>query len=353
MRAVMDSRRIYYALSALFVALLLAGDFLRHTLSALLTSLVLAYLVNPLLKYLEKRGLSRFLSITLLYAILALAGFLASFILLPYLGHQVDSLINALPRYVQSLKVSMNRWQQELAVYYTHEDLGWLLSQSDELMSRLAEELSGRGYERMKGLFFALFNLLLAPILVFFMLLYKEAFRGFLLGFFPEPARSELKVLGRRINRTLERFILAMLFDCFLVGILCSAALYALDIEFPILNGMFAGFATVVPFVGAAVAVIPPALIGYAKGGDLWIIPKVCALYFLINVVIEGNLIKPLVMRGSLKVNPLAVIFAVMAMGELMGFWGVILAIPLAAVAKICLEEVKSLMRQNIDNGRL
>ena len=76
---------------------------------------------------------------------------------------------------------------------------------------------------------------------------------------------------------------------------LCAAALALLGIEFPLLNGLLAGFATIVPFLGAILSVIPPALIGYAKSGDILIIPKVCALYFLINVVIEGNVIKPLV----------------------------------------------------------
>lgn len=96
-------------------------------------------------------------------------------------------------------------------------------------------------------------------------------------------------------------------------SLLFSAIVLALlDIEFPILNGFFAGFATIVPFFGAIVAVIPPALIGYLNSGDIWIIPKVCAAFFIINVIIEGNLIKPLVMRHTLRLNPLAIIFAVM-----------------------------------------
>lgn len=337
--------RTVYLLAALFAAFLLAGFFLRHTLSALLTSLVLAYLVNPPLKYLEKRGFSRALSITLLYGILAVMGLFASFFLVPYLGHQLDALAGTLPSYVQMLKAIVDGWRQELLPYYATEDLAWITAKGEESLNRLATELTGQGYERVKGLLFALFNLVLAPILVFFMLLYKERFKDALLRLSSVHLRHELREMGWRINRTLERFLLAMLFDCLLVGILCSLALYFLDIEFPLLNGMFAGFATIVPFLGALVAVIPPAFIGYAKSGDPMIIPKVCAAYFLINVVIEGNLIKPLVMRGTLKLNPLAVIFAVMAMGELMGFWGVVLAIPLAAVMKICAEELKNQIR--------
>ncbi|MBI1920283.1 MAG: AI-2E family transporter [Geobacter sp.] len=339
------SAKLALLVGGVLAGILLAGLLLRHTLSAFLTALVLAYLINPLLKRLEKRGLSRLPAIALLYLLLLAAAVGVSLLFLPYVGHQLDALGESLPSYVQRLKGAVEQWRDSLSLYYSDEEMAWFSSQMDAAMGRAAAEISGKGYERLKGVLFGVFNIILAPVMVFFMLYYKDTFKVLLLRYTPTHLRHELIDLGKRINRTLERFVLAMLFDCLLVGILCSIALYALGIEFSLLNGMLAGFATVVPFVGAIVAVIPPAVIGYAQSGDLTIIPKICALYFLINVVIEGNLIKPLVMRGTLKLNPLWVIFSVMAMGELMGFWGIVLAIPLAAVVKICAFEIKDFIR--------
>lgn len=336
--------RMYYFLAACFTLALLASIFVRHTFSALLTSLALAYLLNPLLKYLEKRGFSRSLSITFIYGIIALGAFYSSFFLIPYIGHQVNALTSSLPDYVQGIKRAMDSWKDELLPYYSASDLDWLMAKIQGSLNKLATDVSGVGYEQLKGILFALFDLLLAPILVFFMLFYKEEFKDILIRLTPRNVRTELKQLGNRVNRTLERYVLAMAVDCILVGILCAATLALLDIEFPLLNGMLAGFATIVPFVGALVAVIPPALIGYARSGDILIIPKVCAIYFLINVVVDGYIIKPLVMRGTLRLNPLAVIFSVMALGEIMGFWGIVLAIPCAAVVKVCSTEVRQLM---------
>ncbi|MBT0652679.1 AI-2E family transporter [Geomobilimonas luticola] len=343
--------RMYYFLAGCFVLALLASIFIRHTFSALLTSLALAYLLNPLLKYLEKRGFSRSLSITFMYGIIALVALYSSFFLIPYIGHQLNALTSALPDYVQGIKQALDDWKDELLPYYSAADLDWLMAKIQGSLNKLATDVSGMGYEQLKGILFALFDLLLAPILVFFMLYYKEEFKDILLRITPREVRKELKQLGNRINRTLERFVLAMVVDCLLVGILCAAALALLDIEFPLLNGMFAGFATIVPFVGALVAVIPPALIGYAKSGDILIIPKVCAIYFLINVVVDGYIIKPLVMRGTLRLNPLAVIFSVMALGEIMGFWGIVLAIPCAAVVKVCSTEVRQIMASRNDHA--
>lgn len=338
--------RTYQFLMAIFAVALFSSYFLRHTFSALLTSLALAYLLNPPLKYLEKRGFSRALSITLLYGLLAIVILYASFGLVPYVGHQIDALVSSLPNYIQSMKKALDAWKQELLPYYGAEDLAWIMAKIQESMNKLAAEVSGKGYERIKGILFALFDLILSPILVFFMLYYKEEFKDILMKISPSSLRDDMKELGWKINRTLERFILAMILDCIIVGILCSVSLALLGIEFPILNGMFAGFATIVPFLGAIISVIPPAFIGYAKSGDLLIIPKVCAIYVLINVVVEGNLIKPLVMRGTLRLNPLAVIFSVMALGELMGFWGIVLAVPCAVVVKLCASEIRGVLLQ-------
>lgn len=339
-----SGRKSIFILAGGFAAILLSAYFLHHTSSALLTSLALAYLLNPLLKYLEKRGFDRFTALILLYGIVALAGLIASFILIPYLIHQSENLVTALPRYLLNLRTAMEEWKQQLAPYYAGDEGAWLLEQADDSLALFSDSLSRTGIEQLKGLFFGLFDLVLAPILVCMILYYKDYFKTLIMLLIPESERNHFDDLGRKINRTLERFILGMLLDCLMVGILTAAALYFLGIEFPILNGLFAGFASIIPFLGVLVALIPAAFIGYAKSGDLTIIPKVCAAYFVINVIIEGNLIKPLLMKRTLKLNPLAAIFAVMALGELLGFWGIVLAIPLAAVVKICAGEVKDLI---------
>jgi predicted PurR-regulated permease PerM len=279
-----------------------------------------------------------------MYGVIFFTAFLASFILGPYLGHQVDVLVKTLPLYIKNLQFSIDQWQSKMSGYYGGDEGAWILGQIKRAIGELTAYVSNYGLYHLKNLFFAGFNLILAPILVFFMLLYKQHAKDFVRRMFHHSDRQHLVELGRKLNRSLERFLVGMFFDCLIVSLLTSIALALLGIEFPILNGFFAGFATIVPFLGAIVAVIPPALIGYLNSGDIWIIPKVCAAYFIINVIIEGNLIKPLVMRHTLSLNPLAVIFAVMAMGELMGFWGIILAIPIAAAIKICTAEVRDIL---------
>lgn len=337
-------RRIYLFWTITLALILFSTSFLRHTMSAFFTSLATAYLLNPLLKYLEARGFTRWLSLIFLYAIVLFGCFIASFVLIPYIGYQADLLNRSIPGYLHNLRTSLESWHNELSFYYGTDDLVWMTESGMELLDSFRSELSGMGYEHLKGLGFALFDLFLAPILVFFLLSYKESAKRFLLGLVSDDSRENLKSLGNRINRTLERFLYAMLLDCLMVGALCSLALYLLGVDFALLNGMLAGVSTVVPFIGATLSVIPPIMIGYLNSGDLMIIPKICGVYFLIHVIVEGNIIKPLLMRGVLQLNPLAVIFAIMALGEIMGFWGVVLAVPFTAVFRICSEDLHTLM---------
>jgi len=339
--------RIVLLLCGGLVSLVAACYFITHTFSALLTSLVLAYLLNPLLKYIERRGFDRLTALGLLYGIGALAAFIASFVLIPYFGHQFEAFGKALPIYLQTMQGWLENLKDTLAGYYGGEEGIWLLDRLEASLAHWSAVLSDLGYGQIKKLFFAAFNLLLAPILVFFMLLYKQHTKDFIRRMFHHRERIYLLELGQKINSSLERFLIGMICDCLLVGLLTAIALALLGVEFPLINGLFAGFASIVPFLGVLVAMIPPALIGYAQTGDIWLIPKVAAAYFIINVIIEGNLIKPLVMKHTLRLNPLAVIFAVMAMGELLGFWGIVLAIPAAAVIKICTAEMREILHVN------
>ncbi|HZV81786.1 MAG TPA: AI-2E family transporter, partial [Geobacteraceae bacterium] len=209
-----ERNRIVWALVIALVAMIGAGYFLSHTFSALLTSLVLAYVINPLLNYVERRGFDRFTALVLLYGIAALATFIASFAFIPYLGHQFDALATALPAYIKTLQAGLETWRIELAGYYGGEESAWLLDKTEQAMAQVNEAVSGLGMLQLKKIFFAAFNLVLAPIMVFFMLLYKENAKDFIKRLVHHRERQHLLELGRDINRSLEKFLIGMFFDC-------------------------------------------------------------------------------------------------------------------------------------------
>jgi putative permease len=125
-----------------------------------------------------------------------------------------------------------------------------------------------------------------------------------------------------------------------IVAALSTIALYLLDVDYALLNGIFAGFASILPFIGVVLATLPPLFFAYVKFQSGISLLKVLSVFSLIYFI-EGYLIKPIVFRESMNLNPLVTILFVMSLGELMGFWGILLAIPIAAAMKITLSHIR------------
>ncbi|HTY20977.1 MAG TPA: AI-2E family transporter, partial [Geobacteraceae bacterium] len=163
---------------------------------------------------------------------------------------------------------------------------------------------------------------------------YKGEIKAGIASWLPPGYRYALIDVGREVNASIGGYINGQLFVSLIVAILATAALFFLGIDYPLFNGLFAGLASVLPFIGVIIAVIPALFLAYVKFQTGIVIVKVIAC-FVVIYFLEGYLIKPLVFKEAMNLNPLVTIVAVMSFGELMGFWGILLAIPIAATVKI------------------
>jgi len=118
------------------------------------------------------------------------------------------------------------------------------------------------------------------------------------------------------------------------VGLLVSVALFFMDIPHPIFCGIFAGTASILPFIGVIIAVLPALFFAWFKFQTMAALIKT-GIAFAVIYFLEGYIIKPLVFKESMNLNPLVTIIMVMALGEMLGFWGILLALPIAAAMKI------------------
>jgi putative permease len=315
-------------------ALFTAGHALRHTASCFLLSFVIAYLLDPFVVALEKRKLSRVKGIIGLYLLLSVFSIFFFSFLVPFLVLRWQALIPNIPLYVEKAKAIGLELQGRFQPLYGGEESNWAV---EKLVDAVDKGLAGLGagvYSAAANMVFNLFNLVLAPILVFFMLHYKEEIKKTLSGWLPARRRTTLLAIGHEVNHSIGGYLKGQLLVSFIVAILASVALMLLDVDYAMFNGIFAGFASVLPFIGVIIAMLPPLFFAYLKFQSGLALFKVAAafagIYFL-----EGYLVKPLVFRSSMDLNPLLTIITVMALGELFGFWGIILAIPVAAAAKI------------------
>ncbi len=315
-------------------ALFGAGLALRHTASCFLLAIVLAYLFDPFVVMLERRKLSRMTGIAILYLILVVITIFVVAYLVPFLNMRWESLLRDLPRYLQKGKEIVLGWQGNYRPAYAGEEWRWLFEKITNSFDRLLGKLGAGFYDAATSFAFNLFNLILAPILVFFMLSYKELIVNGIVGWLPVGRRALFRELGREINVSIGGYVRGQLFVSLIVAVLSTIALMALDIDYPLLNGIFAGLASVLPFIGVVLATIPPLFFAYVKFQSGLMLLKVIGSFAIIYFL-EGYLVKPLVFKEAMDLNPLTTIIVVMAFGELMGFWGILLAIPIAAAGKI------------------
>jgi putative permease len=153
------------------------------------------------------------------------------------------------------------------------------------------------------------------------MLFYKhEAIEGIKI-WLPTHQRQHILSLGREVNASIGGYIRGQLIVSLIVAVFSTIALFFLDVDYALLNGIFAGLASILPFIGVILATLPPLFFAYVKFQSGLVVIKVIAVFAAIYFL-EGYLVKPLVFKESMNLNPLMTIVVVMAFGEMMGSGG-------------------------------
>lgn len=318
-----------------------AGYSMKHTVSCFLLSFVVAYLFDPLLMVMERKKVRRDVGIAVLYGFLALLGIFFILYLVPLLTSLWQDLVRSLPGYLQKIKKLSGELRSSYRPSFGAAEWQWLIDKGIGNLDKVTGTFGSGVYSAASRVAFNLFNLLLAPILVFFMLHYKQEIKGEIVRWVPPSRKDLILQIGAEVNRSVGGYLRGQVFVSLIVAVLSTAALYFLDVDYAIFNGIFAGAASVLPFVGVILAMIPPLVFAYLKFQTLSSLFTVLAAFSVIYFV-EGYLIKPLVFKEAMNLNPLVTIIFVMALGELIGFWGILLAIPIAAALKITLEHLRS-----------
>jgi putative permease len=325
--------RICAALIAVGFLVLISWG-MQHTISCFLLAFVIAYLLDPLVLLGERKGLRRSQAIGLLYLLLLVLTVITVTVFLPYISISFSTLMRNTPGYLLKGKELLLQLKDSLGPRFDTPEAAWLIDNSTKGLDKIAEKAGAFGYAALTRTLFNIFNLVLSPILVFFMLLYKQQIIAGITKWLPENRRAAILQAGRETNASVSGYIRGQLIVSLIVAVLSTVTLYFLDIDYALLNGIFAGLASVLPFIGVIIAMLPALFFAYVKFQSGLVLLKVIASFAVIYFL-EGYLVKPLVFKEAMDLNPLTTIIMVMACGELFGFWGILLAIPLAAAIKI------------------
>ncbi|KXS39047.1 AI-2E family transporter [Modicisalibacter tunisiensis] len=305
-------------------------------------SMILAYLGDPLTDWLEARGLSRRLAVSVVFLVLSLALGLAVLVMVPLLGRQLGQLIDALPAIFNWVQGTVLPWVREVSgidLSTDFESLRQALMANWKETGTFAAGLLAR--VSRSGLALALWvaNLALIPVVTFYLLLDWDRIKAQVRDLLPRRLEPTVTRLALECDEVLSAFLRGQLLVMLSLGIVYAVGLTLAGIQFGVLIGLLAGLASIVPYLGVIVGLAVAALVAFFQYGDLVHLLGVGAI-FAVGQILEGVVLQPLLLGDKIGLHPVAVIFAVMAGGQLFGFTGVLLALPVAAVIMVVLRHL-------------
>lgn len=307
-------------------------------LSGVLTPFVLgiatAYLLDPLVDRLERLRVPRWAGALL--ALLAFAALAAGAVLLlvPLFQVQATLLIDAAPRIVDTVRREAMAWLDVLAEELRPEDLERLRGAAAQYAGDLAVYAGGL-IRALLGRGFAVLDLvsvaIIAPVVAFYLLRDWDELIRRIDGWLPRPHADTVRAQMREVDRTLAGFLRGQGAVCLILGGFYAAALTLAGLDFGLTVGLLAGVLTIVPYVGSAVGFLASVSLALVQFDDWWRVGLVAAI-FVAGQTVEGYVLTPRLVGGSVGLHPVWVMFALLAGGYLFGFLGVLVAVPAAAV---------------------
>jgi predicted PurR-regulated permease PerM len=338
-----------------WAALGLGACWLFWLLAPILTpfvfALMLAWLGDPLVDRLERAGRSRNVAVTLVFTMMALLVLMALLILVPLIERQITTLMTSLPHYRDWFMLTALPWLEARTGYEISDwfDLGRIVQlirdnweRAGGIASTLLGYLSRSGFAVI-GL---VTNIVLLPVLTFFFLRDWDLLVERVASLIPRDHLDTVSRLARESSDVLGAFLRGQFTVMLVLGVLYGAGLWAVGLDLGILIGFIAGLLTFVPYLGPASGIILGVIAALVQFGDWQHIAGVLAV-FGVGQVIESYLLTPKLVGDRIGLHPVAVIFAVVAGGQLFGFLGMLLALPVAAVANVLLRYAQERYRHS------
>lgn len=322
----------------LLAALILILWVFRGVLLPFVVGAALAYLLNPLVNQLQKWRFSRvWATVVVLLCMLAIVIGLF-FMVVPLIGQQIIGLIQRLPAIFRDL--------QALAVDYSPEINAWLGPERAAQLQTGINDLTRQALGFIATLPAELVNIgltgaavvgftVLAPVVAFYLLVDWEGMVRGVDSLLPKAHKVEIKGILGDIDKSMAGVIRGQGGVLLLDAAFYATALSVVGLNYGLAVGLIAGFLSFVPFVGFAVGLGLSVGIAFVQYAPNWWMVGLVAGIFLFWQFIEGNVLYPKLVGSSININPVWMMFALLALGAVFGFVGLLLAVPMAAIASV------------------
>ncbi|MBE3594407.1 MAG: AI-2E family transporter [Candidatus Carbobacillus altaicus] len=304
-------------------------------------ALIIAYMLLPLIKRLERLGLKRSHALLLVYSVFLIGGALGVYWSTPYIVSQFQLFQRALPEVFQELESGLDRLQNHFdgwpevfrdGVHQTLENGGKKISEAMTHILTLSDDA-----------FEWLMTLSLSPFIVYYILKDSSGFLTELTTFFPKKEKKRILHLFRDMDEDISDYVSAQLIISFILGVLTFIGYLLIGFPYAFVFAVLSMFTNLIPFIGPFLGAMPALVVAFTVS---W---KMVLGTLVVNAVaqfVENNLLSPFVTGKSTDMHPLLVIFVVMVGGEAAGVLGMIFAVPVAVMVRRALTHIASYVHE-------
>ncbi|MEI5991924.1 hypothetical protein A5881_003463 [Enterococcus termitis] len=312
------------------------GVVFKTVIGPTILALILYYLFNPVVNWLEKHKVKRVYGVSAIFIILIALIVIGIILVVPMLQKQVDGLIESFPQYMNDLNKMVTDFFHNSALEKPLANAldgiqRWFDNVSDGIGSYFSKAVEGAStvFSTLTG--FALV-MVTAPIITFFLLKDDQKFFSFVLKIIPPRFRSDAREIGATMSSQVGAYLKGQILVSISIGILTFIGFWLIKVPYSGTLSIIVGITAVIPYIGPVIAFIPAAIVALMVSFSMFI--KMTIVWMIVQML-NGHLISPQVMGKKLVVHPLTIVIVLLVMGDLLGMFGLIFGIPIYAIAKV------------------
>lgn len=303
-------------------------------ISPVFIGLLIAWLLDPVVRWLKKKGVRRGIGTTLSYIIIIGGFVLVISAIIPVLMDQIKEFAKIVPAVIDSVKAWIDSVFNGLNKIEGLDALAikdGLFKKIEMFGTNLTETLPDSAFNTVKATFSGVGNIVIGLIIGFYFLLGFENVDDTLITLLPHKYQKEARKLTGDVNRSLRSFVSGALLDCTFVFLITSLGLALIGLKAPLLFGLFCGITNIIPYAGPYIGGAPAIIVAFSQG------PLVGILSLVVIVVIqflEGNFLQPIIMSKTTKLHPVTIMLGLLVFGHFWGILGMVVSTPLISTFK-------------------
>ena len=373
--------KIFIAIVILYLVTIIFEKYtiLGYTLWSLIIGIIFAYVIDPIVNFLERKGIKRPFGVIIVYITTLIVFAILLVTVIPKTITEITNLLASLPPMIDSMSRGLTKFFYKLAEDYninlppsflnmlsgttdgvsksaklvtnSQDPLTNMFNSFSNAITNILDNVQKSALDSLRSVVVKLYGLVTSTLKIVLVLIFsfyfsigKERYLKSFKKSIPNKYRDDVNYLAVRINTSLQQFIRGRLLLALFVGFLTMIYLLILRVDFAIVIGMITCIADIIPYIGPFLGFVPAVLFAFmdAPLKALWV-----SILFIIIQWAENNILAPKLIGDSTGLNPLAVLISIIIGGGIFGIWGMVVSVPLVSIILILLDFFKLKYNEN------